>query len=124
MEGMESSFTKHLIRQRGARDLSFIPSESAHLIATSPPYSNLITYPETYGQLGNIPSYEVFPGQLDKVWLSAYGFLCRAAVSRALWERSAFRDVEVADIVYYRLPVTFRSVLVGSALTISTLSAG
>jgi modification methylase len=65
---MENPFTKHLIREGDARDLSFIASESAHLVCTSPPYGNLITYPETSGQLGNIASYEVFLNELDKVW--------------------------------------------------------
>jgi modification methylase len=65
---MENPFTKHLIREGDARDLSFIASESTHLVCTSPPYGNLITYPETSGQLGNIASYEVFLIELDKVW--------------------------------------------------------
>ena len=65
---MENPFTKHLIKQGDARDLSFIPSETAHLVCTSPPYGNLITYPETAGQLGNIASYEAFLVELDKVW--------------------------------------------------------
>ena len=65
---MENPFTKHLIRGGDATDLSFIASESTHLVCTSPPYGNLITYPETSGQLGNIASYEVFLSELDKVW--------------------------------------------------------
>jgi modification methylase len=65
---MENPFTKHLIKQGDSTDLSFIASESAHLVCTSPPYGNLITYPDTHGQLGNIASYEAFLGELDKVW--------------------------------------------------------
>lgn len=33
-----------------------------------PPYANLLDYPETAGQLGNIASYEMFLDELDKVW--------------------------------------------------------
>lgn len=65
---MENSFTKHSIQQSDARDLSFIGSESVHLICTSPPYWNLIRYPEARGQLGNLGSYEVFLDELDTVW--------------------------------------------------------
>lgn len=65
---MELAFTKHLIRLGDARDLSFLPSEAVHLVCTSPPYSNLIKYPERPGQLGNLASYEMFLDELDKVW--------------------------------------------------------
>jgi site-specific DNA-methyltransferase (adenine-specific) len=65
---MENLFTKHLIRQGDARDLSFITSESVHLVCTSPPYWNLVRYPDVSGQLGNVASYEVFLDELDTVW--------------------------------------------------------
>jgi modification methylase len=60
--------TEHLVRQGDARDLSWIPTESVHLVVTSPPYANLIEYPADPAQLGNIASYDVFLGELDKVW--------------------------------------------------------
>jgi modification methylase len=60
--------TKHLIFQDDARHLSMIPTESAHLICTSPPYGSLKTYPDHDYQLGNIASYEMFLDELDKVW--------------------------------------------------------
>lgn len=67
----QSSFgfqTSHVIREGDARDLSFIPSESVHCVVTSPPYADLIRYPDGAGQLGNIASYELFLAELDKVW--------------------------------------------------------
>ena len=60
--------TEHLVRQGDARDLSFIARESVHLVCTSPPYADLVDYPEHSGQLGNIASYETFLDELDKVW--------------------------------------------------------
>ena len=64
--GHGKSIYKAFIKQGDARDLSFIASETAHLVCTSPPYGNLITYPETSGQLGNIASYEVFPRRIGQ----------------------------------------------------------
>ena len=60
--------TRHLIRVGDARDLSFIDSESVHLICTSPPYGALKEYPNNPSQLGNIKSYQHFLGELDAVW--------------------------------------------------------
>jgi modification methylase len=60
--------TSHMIREGDARDMSFIPTESVHCIVTSPPYADLIHYPEGPGQLGNMASYESFLDELDKVW--------------------------------------------------------
>ena len=60
--------TNHAIHQRDARDLSFIESESVHLICTSPPYGSLKTYPDSPGQLGNIACYAEFLNKLDDVW--------------------------------------------------------
>jgi DNA modification methylase len=58
----------HLISQGDARDLSFIDSESVHLICTSPPYGSLKEYPDHPGQLGNMPDYDEFLDELDAVW--------------------------------------------------------
>ncbi|CAN5744583.1 site-specific DNA-methyltransferase [soil metagenome] len=60
--------TKHVIRHGDARDLSFIASESVHLVVTSPPYAALIHYSDGPDQLGNIQSYEKFLEELDQVW--------------------------------------------------------
>lgn len=60
--------TTHVIREGDARNLEWIPSRSVHLIVTSPPYWTLKQYESRAGQLGEIDSYEVFLGELDKVW--------------------------------------------------------
>lgn len=60
--------TKHVLRQGDARNLSFIESESTHLVCTSPPYGSLKEYPNHPDQLGNIPDYDEFLDELDKVW--------------------------------------------------------
>ncbi len=60
--------TRHLIQEGDARDLSSIETESVHLVCTSPPYGSLKEYPDHPGQLGNIPLYEEFLDELDKVW--------------------------------------------------------
>lgn len=60
--------TRHTIRQGDARDLSFIETQSVHLVVTSPPYAMLKEYPDHPGQLGNIPVYDEFLDELDRVW--------------------------------------------------------
>jgi site-specific DNA-methyltransferase (adenine-specific) len=60
--------TRHLIREGDARDLSFIETQSVHLVVTSPPYAMLKEYPDHSGQLGNLPVYEEFLDELDRVW--------------------------------------------------------
>jgi site-specific DNA-methyltransferase (adenine-specific) len=51
-----------------ARDLSFIPNESVHLVITSPPYWTLKRYNENPSQLGHVSDYEQFLAELNKVW--------------------------------------------------------
>ena len=51
-----------------ARELDWLPSESIHLVVTSPPYWTLKEYPENNNQLGSIAAYEHFQDELDKVW--------------------------------------------------------
>ncbi|MGQ0658799.1 MAG: DNA-methyltransferase, partial [Chromatiales bacterium] len=63
-----AGITRHSVYEQDARDLSFIHTESAHLVCTSPPYGSLKTYPDHPGQLGNIGSYEKFLCELDAVW--------------------------------------------------------
>jgi len=60
--------TSHILVEGDARDLSFIETESVHLVCTSPPYASLKEYPDHPGQMGNIPVYEEFLDELDKVW--------------------------------------------------------
>ena len=47
---------------------SWIPSESVHLIITSPQYWTLKKYEDRDGQLGDVAEYEAFLDELDKVW--------------------------------------------------------
>ncbi|MEZ4553618.1 MAG: site-specific DNA-methyltransferase [Dehalococcoidia bacterium] len=60
--------TRHDVVLGDARDLSWIPSESVHLVCTSPPYAMLKEYPDRPGQLGNMSGYEEFLAELEKVW--------------------------------------------------------
>src|SRR5712691_915532 len=62
--------TRHEMILGDARDLSFIPSESVHLVVTSPPYFNLKPYASDAdgAQLGRIDDYDAFLDELDRVW--------------------------------------------------------
>lgn len=61
--------TRHQLHLGDARDLSWIPDASVHLVVTSPPYWTLKEYtPGNQSQLGDIASYEHFLSELDKVW--------------------------------------------------------
>jgi site-specific DNA-methyltransferase (adenine-specific) len=61
--------TKHEIRLGDARDLSWIPDASVHLVVTSPPYWTLKKYEPNRAQLGEITQYDEFLNELDKVWV-------------------------------------------------------
>jgi len=67
--------TSHKLINGDSRDLSFIPDESVHLIITSPPYWNLKRYNDIPDQMGHIQDYEVFLGELKKVWLHVFRVL-------------------------------------------------
>lgn len=58
-----------------ARNLSFLPDESVHLVVTSPPYWNLKRYNEHPDQLGHIQDYESFVSELNKVWRQVFRIL-------------------------------------------------
>lgn len=60
--------TTHRLRHGDARDLSWLPDRSVHLVVTSPPYWTLKKYEDRQGQLGAIVQYEAFLEELDKVW--------------------------------------------------------
>jgi DNA modification methylase len=55
-----------------ARELDWLPSNSLHLVLTSPPYWTLKQYPSNDDQLGSIAAYEQFHDELDKVWAHCY----------------------------------------------------
>ena len=58
-----------------ARNLSFIPDKSVHLVLTSPPYFNLKEYRRGQNQLGIIDDYQSFVDELEKVWKECYRIL-------------------------------------------------
>jgi DNA modification methylase len=60
--------TTHYLRLGDARDLSWIPDASVHLVVTSPPYWTLKKYETNAKQLGEIADYNRFLDELDKVW--------------------------------------------------------
>jgi len=65
---LESLPTTHDLHLGDARDLSFMPEESVHLVVTSPPYWTLKEYRQSDGQMGYIRDYEEFLAELDRVW--------------------------------------------------------
>jgi site-specific DNA-methyltransferase (adenine-specific) len=67
--------TTHRLIEGDARNLSFIPDESIHLVLTSPPYWNLKKYNTNPRQLGHIDSYDEFLQELTKVWREVYRVL-------------------------------------------------
>ena len=67
--------TNHILYHGDARDLSYIPDESVHLVLTSPPYWNLKEYLRGEAQLGIIEDYELFIEELAKVWRECYRVL-------------------------------------------------
>jgi DNA modification methylase len=60
--------TNHRLHVGDARDLSWIPDRSVHLVVTSPPYWTLKEYLHSEGQLGSLADYDKFLDELDKVW--------------------------------------------------------
>jgi DNA modification methylase len=60
--------TTHRLHKGDARDLSWLPDGSVHLVVTSPPYWTLKTYADNKRQMGAIADYEQFLDELDLVW--------------------------------------------------------
>jgi modification methylase len=61
--------TFHRLHQGDARDLSWIPDGSIHLVVTSPPYWTLKRYTSNNpDQMGHFEDYEQFLSELDRVW--------------------------------------------------------
>jgi len=67
--------TSHRLHEGDARDLSWLPDQSTHLVVTSPPYWTLKTYPANHRQMGAIDDYESFLEELDKVWTECHRVL-------------------------------------------------
>ena len=65
---MSEVLTVHRLIMGDARDLSFIPNESVHLVITSPPYWTLKRYNENPSQLGHVSDYDQFLAALTTVW--------------------------------------------------------
>ncbi len=60
--------TAHRLHLGDARNLSWIPDRSVHLVVTSPPYWTLKEYERGDAQLGEVEDYEQFLRELDLVW--------------------------------------------------------
>ena len=67
--------TVHRFVLGDARDLSFIPDGSVHLVVTSPPYWTLKEYAPNPDQLGHVSDYEAFLAALRQVWEQCYRVL-------------------------------------------------
>ena len=67
--------TTHKLILGDARNLSFIPDTSIHLVITSPPYWNLKKYEENMDQLGHVNDYETFLASVEKVWRHVFRVL-------------------------------------------------
>ncbi len=78
---MKTAFAKiettisHRLFQGDARNFSYLPDKSVHLVLTSPPYWNLKRYNESPNQMGHIDDYEEFLNSLKSVWKEAYRVL-------------------------------------------------
>lgn len=68
--GLGPERTNHRIYDADARRLDDYLASDVHLIATSPPYFNLVDYEsdEDASQLGARSDYQTFLDELDKVW--------------------------------------------------------
>ena len=67
--------TRYELVNGDSRNLNFLPTESVHLVLTSPPYWTLKVYNEHPDQLGSIGSYASFLEEIDRVWQECYRIL-------------------------------------------------
>ena len=58
--------TNQILYHADARDMSYIPDKSVHLVLTSPPYFNLKEYRKGKNQLGILDNYQDFIDELEK----------------------------------------------------------
>jgi len=66
---------RHYLVEGDARDMQFVPTQSVHLVVTSPPYWTLKKYREHPGQMGHIRDYDAFVEELSKVWRECFRVL-------------------------------------------------
>lgn len=74
-EAVQRIPTRHRLHLGDARSMEMLPSESVHLVVTSPPYWTLKEYNDSAGQMGHIEDYDEFLEQLDKVWMHCHRVL-------------------------------------------------
>src|SRR5215472_10026289 len=68
--------TRHQLHLGDARDLSWIPAGSVHLVVTSPPYWTLKEYARgNKDQMRHFEEYEYFLAELDRVWQECHRVL-------------------------------------------------
>jgi len=67
--------TTHSIFLADSRTQAAIPTNSAHLVLTSPPYWTLKEYRDSEGQMGHIENYDLFLDELDEVWRRCFDAL-------------------------------------------------
>lgn len=75
MSSTEPIKTLHRLVLGDSRDMSYIESQSVHLVVTSPPYWTLKKYNEHSGQLGHVSDYDEFLAALEQVWKECYRVL-------------------------------------------------
>lgn len=66
--GLSHIPTSHRLYREDSRDAGFLEAGSVHLVVTSPPYWTLKEYRKSEGQLGHVTDYDLFLGELDRVW--------------------------------------------------------
>ena len=81
--------TLHRLVQGDARDLSFVPDESIHLVVTSPPYWTLKRYNDSEGQMGHIKNMISFLRPLLACGPKSFGYWSRVDASSVSWAMSA-----------------------------------
>lgn len=74
-QAVQSIPTRHELVLGDARDLSHLPTESVHLVVTSPPYWTLKDYAPSAGQLGSVEDFDEFLAALDRVWRECFRVL-------------------------------------------------
>lgn len=116
--------TTHRLHLGDARDLSWIPDASVHLIVTSPPYWTLKDYAKNERQLGEIADYEAFLSELDKVWSECSRVLVPGGVFAVLSETCVFRGSARGGTTSCRYMQIFRSAPVDLVSTASHRFSG